>query len=71
MSAHWGIPYPARATGSKAEIGVAFAEVYRMLATCISVFTSLPIESLDRLAHRDLNRIGAVERPDRRTRSAA
>jgi protein-tyrosine-phosphatase len=72
MSAHWGVPDPALATGSDAEIGVAFADVYRMLSTRISVFISLPIESLDRLSlQAHLNNIGAMERPDRRARAAA
>jgi protein-tyrosine-phosphatase len=49
MTAHWGIPDPAAATGSDAEIAQAFAEAYRMLDQRIGTFAALPIASLDRL----------------------
>jgi arsenate reductase (thioredoxin) len=59
MSAHWGIPDPARAQGSEAEQRLAFADAYRMLNNRISVFVSLPLASLDRLAlHKRLAEIG-------------
>jgi arsenate reductase len=59
MTAHWGIPDPAAATGSDAEIGLAFNDAYRMLNHRIGIFTALPIEGLDRLSlqHR-LKEIG-------------
>ncbi|MBL0934456.1 MAG: arsenate reductase ArsC [Rhizobiaceae bacterium] len=64
MTAHWGIPDPARADGSDAERHLAFAEAYRMLANRISVFTALPLEAVDRLAlKRRLDEIGRSERP--------
>ena len=50
MSAHWGIPDPAAATGTDAEIGVAFSEAYRLLKNRITIFCLLPIDSLDRTA---------------------
>lgn len=50
MSAHWGIPDPAAATGSQAEIAVAFAEAARQLRNRISLFIALPIASLDRMS---------------------
>jgi arsenate reductase len=50
MTAHWGMPDPARATGTEAEIGVAFADTYRMLDNRIGLFVNLPMASLDRLA---------------------
>ena len=31
MTAHWGMPDPAAATGNEAEIALAFADTYRML----------------------------------------
>ena len=72
MTAHWGVPDPALATGTEAEIGATFAESYRLLNNRISVFLSLPIARLDRLTlQARLNNIGAMERPDRKTRSAA
>jgi len=64
MTAHWGIPDPASAGGTDAERHLAFAEAYRMLANRISVFTSLPIEAIDRLAlKRRLDQIGRTGRP--------
>lgn len=50
MTAHWGVPDPAAAEGSEAERHFAFAEAYRMLSSRISIFASLPMTSLDRLA---------------------
>lgn len=59
MTAHWGVPDPARAGGTEAERHLAFAEAYRMLANRISVFTALPLEAVDRLAlKRRLDEIG-------------
>ncbi|CAN7655431.1 arsenate reductase ArsC [Phenylobacterium sp. LjRoot225] len=49
MTAHWGMPDPALATGSPAEIAIAFADTYRMLNNRISLFMNLPMASLDRL----------------------
>jgi arsenate reductase len=72
MTAHWGVPDPARATGSDAEIAVAFADSFRMLNNRISVFLSLPIAKLDRLSlQAHLHQIGAMERPDRKNSTAA
>jgi len=50
MSAHWGVPDPAAVTGKDAEIRAAFADTHRMLNNRISIFCSLPLKSLDRLA---------------------
>ena len=50
MTAHWGLPDPARATGSEAEIGLAFADTYRMLHNRITIFVSLPLAKLDKLS---------------------
>jgi arsenate reductase (thioredoxin) len=49
MTAHWGVPDPAEAKGSDAEIAFAFKDTYRMLGQRIGIFTSLPLRSLDRL----------------------
>lgn len=60
MSAHWGVPDPARATGSDAEKRVAFTETYRMLRNRISVFTHLPIDTLDQFSlQKRLDEIGS------------
>lgn len=50
MTAHWGMPDPAEATGSDAEIAQAFADTYRQLTNRINILVSLPIASLDRLS---------------------
>lgn len=50
MTAHWGLPDPAAVEGSEAEQRLAFADTLRMLYNRISIFVSLPIESLDKLS---------------------
>lgn len=50
MTAHWGVPDPAKVEGPEALRREAFTEAYRMLNNRISVFISLPIASLDRLS---------------------
>jgi arsenate reductase (thioredoxin) len=49
MTAHWGVPDPANATGTPAEIALAFKDSYRMLHQRIGIFTALPLRSLDQL----------------------
>jgi len=49
ITAHWGIPDPAAALGSEAEIALAFKDAYRMLNRRIELFLAMPIEKLDRL----------------------
>jgi arsenate reductase len=49
ITAHWGIPDPAAASGTQAEIALAFKDAYRMLNRRIDLFLALPIEKLDRL----------------------
>ncbi len=59
MTAHWGIPDPAEATGSAAEIALAFKDAYRMLHRRIEIFASLPLRSLDEMSlQRKLQEIG-------------
>jgi arsenate reductase len=59
MTAHWGVPDPAAADGTEAEKRLAFADAYRMLNNRISIFTSLPMNTLDRLAlQKRLDEIG-------------
>jgi len=62
MTAHWGIPDPAAATGTAAEIALAFTEAYRMLHKRISAFAALPIGSLNKMSlqHR-LREIGHMD----------
>ncbi|MGB8398859.1 arsenate reductase ArsC [Bradyrhizobium sp.] len=62
MTAHWGIPDPAEASGTQAEIALAFKEAYRLLNQRIGIFTSLPLRSLDQLSLRNrLREIGEIE----------
>jgi len=62
MTAHWGIPDPAEAKGNPAEVSMAFKEAYRLLSQRISIFTALPLRSLDRLTLRTkLRVIGEME----------
>jgi protein-tyrosine-phosphatase len=62
MTAHWGVPDPAEAKGSEAEVALAFKDAYRMLHRRIGVFTSLPIRSLDQLSlQRRLKEIGSMD----------
>jgi len=62
MTAHWGIPDPAEATGTPAEIAQAFVKAYRLLNQRIGVFTALPLRSLDRLSLQSkLRDIGDME----------
>ena len=59
MTAHWGVPDPAAAEGTEAEKRLAFAETRRMLTQRISIFVTLPIDSLDRLTlQKRLEEIG-------------
>src|SRR5262245_55510370 len=61
MTAHWGIADPAAATGSTAEMALAFKDAYRMLERRIGVFISLPLRALDQLSLQTrLNDIGRI-----------
>jgi arsenate reductase (thioredoxin) len=62
MTAHWGVPDPAQATGSPAVIALAFKDAYRMLHQRIGIFTALPLRSLDQLSlQRRLQDIGRMQ----------
>ena len=61
MSAHWGLPDPAKAQGTEAERHFAFADTMRMLSQRISIFVNLPIEQLSKLSLQyHLDEIGKV-----------
>jgi protein-tyrosine-phosphatase len=60
MTAHWGVADPAEATGSEAEISMAFKDAYRMLHQRIDIFTALPIQTLDQLGLQ--KRLTEIER---------
>jgi arsenate reductase (thioredoxin) len=63
MTAHWGVPDPAQAGSTEAEIALAFKDAYRMLNQRIGVFTSLPLRSLGHpTLQRKLREIGNVDK---------
>lgn len=65
MSAHWGIPDPAAATGTEAERMKAFRQAFTVLKRRVELFASLPVASLDRMSlKRRLDEIGADENAD-------
>jgi arsenate reductase len=59
MTAHWGLPDPAKAQGTEAEQGLAFADCFRMLYQRIGIFVSLPLDKLSKLSlQKQLDEIG-------------
>jgi protein-tyrosine-phosphatase len=62
MSAHWGVPDPAAAEGTEAQIAYAFSDTWRMLQSRINIFIALPISGLDRLSlQTKLDAIGKIQ----------
>jgi arsenate reductase len=60
MTAHWGVPDPAAVKGSEQEVDRAFREAFTILDRRISLFLSLPLESIDRLAlKKEIDEIGS------------
>jgi arsenate reductase len=59
MTAHWGVPDPGAVEGTPEQIKRAFRGAFLMLDRRISLFLSLPIASLDKLAIKnEIDRIG-------------
>jgi arsenate reductase len=59
VTAHWGVPDPAAVSGTPEEIERAFRETFMILERRISLFLSLPIASLDKMAIKnEVDRIG-------------
>src|SRR4029077_16542412 len=59
MTAHWGVPDPAAAQGTPAQIERAYREAFVLLERRIDLFLSLPLASLDPMAiQKEVNRIG-------------
>jgi arsenate reductase (thioredoxin) len=72
MTAHWGVPDPAAATGTEAEIRLAFTDTYRMLNNRISLFVALPIRAIDKLSlQKQLDSIGKTKDADDASAAAA
>jgi arsenate reductase len=62
MTAHWGIPDPAAAQGSEAEVALAFMDAYRMLSRRIELFMALPLDKLDGMTIQSrLREIGQMQ----------
>jgi arsenate reductase (thioredoxin) len=58
ITAHWGIPDPAAVQGTTEEVERAFRNAFFTLDRRISLFLSLPLASLDRLAlKREIDKI--------------
>jgi arsenate reductase (thioredoxin) len=65
MTAHWGLPDPAKTVGSEAEQALAFADCFRMLYQRISTFVSLPFDKLSKLSlQKRLQDIGKTQAAD-------
>jgi arsenate reductase (thioredoxin) len=59
MTAHWGVPDPAAVQGTGEDIARAFRDAFVALDRRISLFLSLPLSTLDKLAlQREIDRIG-------------
>jgi protein-tyrosine-phosphatase len=59
MTAHWGVPDPAAAEGTDAQIAGAFRDAFLILQRRIELFANLPVRSLDRMAlKKRLDEIG-------------
>jgi arsenate reductase len=59
MTAHWGVPDPAVVTGSSDQVERAFRDTFVVLDRRISLFLSLPLSSLDKLAiKKEIDGIG-------------
>jgi arsenate reductase (thioredoxin) len=59
LTAHWGVPDPAAAVGTAEEIDRAFRDTFSILDRSISLFLSLPLSTLDKLAlQKEIDEIG-------------
>jgi arsenate reductase len=59
MTAHWGVPDPAAVNGAREAIEKAFRDAFMILDRRISLFLSLPLASLDKLAiQKQIDEIG-------------
>src|SRR5713226_9789706 len=60
MTAHWGVPDPAVTKGTPQQIERSFRDAYLLLERRMSLFLSLPLASLEKLAiQKEINRIGS------------
>jgi arsenate reductase len=64
VTAHWGVPDPAAATGSDEEIDRAFADAARTLIHRVRLLVRLPVATLDRPSlQQQVRAIGAETPP--------
>jgi len=62
MTAHWGIEDPAAVEGSDIQKEAAFVTAFRYLKNRLTIFTALPLKSLDNIAlGTKLREIGRIE----------
>ncbi len=62
MTAHWGVEDPAAFEGEREAALRLFRRIHGELESRIKIFTSLPVESLDRLSlQQELDRIGETD----------
>jgi arsenate reductase len=61
MTAHWEIPDPAAVQGTPEEIDRAFRDAFSILERRISLFLSLPLSTLEKLAiQKEIESIGKL-----------
>jgi arsenate reductase (thioredoxin) len=59
MTAHWGVPDPGNTIGTPEQVERAFRDVFMTLDRRITLFLSLPLSRLDKLAlQKEIDRIG-------------
>jgi arsenate reductase (thioredoxin) len=59
MTAHWGVTDPGSTKGTREQLERAFRDAYLLLERRISLFLSLPLASLDKLAiQKEIDHIG-------------
>jgi protein-tyrosine-phosphatase len=62
MTAHWGIEDPAAVEGSDLQKHTAFITAFRYLKNRVTIFTSLPLASIDKLSlGTKLREIGRID----------
>jgi arsenate reductase len=72
MTAHWGIPDPAAATGTEPEVRLAFAEAFRQLSNRIDIFVALPMRAPDMISlQQQLDAVGKTKDAQAARTSAA
>jgi|SRR5690348_5995037 len=59
MTAHWGVPDPAAVRGSEKDVERAYRDAFVAIDRRISLFLSLPLSTIDRLAlKKEIDDIG-------------